>query len=407
MPEPWSTLLTFTLALASALIAVFVVSAIASLIVRTASRHRAWATTLIKRARWPFRVTLLAVGVWVAVAISFPDAEWREVADHALLIALISSGAWLVCQLLLFVADLSLSHYSMDVPDNRVARRLHTQLQIVRRLVVVIVVIVAIGASLLTFDGVRAVGASVLASAGIVSIVAGLAAQSVLANVFAGVQLAFSEAIRVDDVVVVEGEWGRIHEITLTYVVVMTWDQRTVVLPCNYFTSTPFQNWTKYGSELVGAVEFDVDWRVSTDGMRNRLSQVLAETPLWDGRTEVLQVTDATGGMVRVRVLVSSADSAALWDLRCVVRESLVEWVRDQDVSSLPTQRVLVGEPIQNPRPHRGAEAPAESRERAGLFSGTADGEARASEFTAAIPVVQSEDPDSREHPLADPSRDD
>ncbi len=407
MPEPWSTLLTFTLALAGALIAVFIVSAVASLIVRTAARHRAWAATLITRARWPFRVTLLVVGVWIAVAISFTDASWRSIVDHTLLIALISSGAWLVCQLLLFVADLSLSRYSMDVPDNRVARRLHTQLQIVRRLVVVIVVIVAIGAGLLTFDGVRAVGASVLASAGIVSIVAGLAAQSVLANVFAGVQLAFSEAIRVDDVVVVEGEWGRIHEITLTYVVVMTWDQRTVVLPCSYFTSTPFQNWTKYGSELVGSVEFDVDWRVSTDGMRSRLSQVLAETPLWDGRTEVLQVTDATGGMVRVRVLVSSADSAALWDLRCVVRESLVEWVREQDVSSLPVQRVLVGDPGQEARTDRGAEGPAESRERAGLFSGTADGEARASEFTAAIPVVQSDDPDSREHPLADPTRDD
>ena len=410
MPEPWSTLLTFSLALVGALIIVFVVSALASLIVRVTARGRDWAAILIRRARWPFRVVLLIIGVWIAVAVSFADVAWRPIADHALLIALISAGAWLVCQLLLFVADLSLSRYRIDVPDNRVARRLHTQLQIVRRLVVVIVVIVAIGAILLTFDGVRAVGASVLASAGIVSIVAGLAAQSVLANVFAGVQLAFSEAIRVDDVVVVEGEWGRIHEITLTYVVVMTWDQRTVVLPCSYFTSTPFQNWTKYGSELVGAVEFDVDWRVSTDGMRNRLSQVLAETPLWDGRTEVLQVTDATGGMVRVRVLVSAADSAALWDLRCVVRESLVEWVRDQDVSSLPVQRVLIGDPGDGGRREPSAESSPEARDRAGLFSGTADGEARASEFTAAIPVQSPEREGSAhhviEHPLTDPARD-
>ena len=410
MPEPWSTLLTFSLALVGALIIVFVLSALASLIVRVTARGRDWAAILIRRARWPFRVALLIIGVWIAVAVSFADVAWRPIADHALLIALISAGAWLVCQLLLFVADLSLSRYRIDVPDNRVARRLHTQLQIVRRLVVVIVVIVAIGAILLTFDGVRAVGASVLASAGIVSIVAGLAAQSVLANVFAGVQLAFSEAIRVDDVVVVEGEWGRIHEITLTYVVVMTWDQRTVVLPCSYFTSTPFQNWTKYGSELVGSIEFDVDWRVSTDGMRNRLSQVLADTPLWDSRTEVLQVTDATGGMVRVRVLVSAPDSAALWDLRCVVRESLVEWVRDQDVSSLPVQRVLVGDPGDGRRREPSAESSPESRDRAGLFSGTADGEARASEFTAAIPVQSPEREGSEhpliEHPLTDPARD-
>jgi small-conductance mechanosensitive channel len=406
MPEPWSTLLTFSLALVGALILVFAVSALASLLVRVAARGRDWASILIRRARWPFRVALLVVGVWIAVAVSFADVSWRTVVDHALLIALISAGAWLVCQLLLFVADLSLSRYRIDVPDNRVARRLHTQLQIVRRLVVVIVVIVAIGAILLTFDGVRAVGASVLASAGIVSIVAGLAAQSVLANVFAGVQLAFSEAIRVDDVVVVEGEWGRIHEITLTYVVVMTWDQRTLVLPCSYFTSTPFQNWTKYGSELVGSVEFDVDWRVSTDGMRARLSRVLAETPLWDGRTEVLQVTDATGGLVRVRVLVSAADSAALWDLRCVVRESLVEWVRDQDVSSLPVQRVLVGDPGDGRRHEPAAGETPEARDRAGLFSGTADGEARASEFTAAIPV-QSPEREGSEHPLTNPARDD
>lgn len=405
MPEPWSTLLTFGAALLGALIIVFAISALASFIVRIAARGRDWAAILIRRARWPFRSALLIVCVWVAVAVSFPDVSWRALADHGLLIALISAGAWLVCQLLLFAADVSLSRYRIDVPDNRVARRLHTQLQIVRRLVVVIVVIVAIGAILLTFDGVRAVGASVLASAGIVSIVAGLAAQSVLANVFAGVQLAFSEAIRVDDVVVVEGEWGRIHEITLTYVVVMTWDQRTVVLPCSYFTSTPFQNWTKYGSELVGSVEFDVDWRVSTDGMRTRLSQVLAETPLWDGRTEVLQVTDATGGLVRVRVLVSSADSAALWDLRCVVRESLVEWVRDQDGSSLPVQRVLVGDPGEGRRPDPAAGSVPEARDRAGLFSGTADGEARASEFTAAIPV-QSSERDDPEHPLAAPARD-
>jgi hypothetical protein len=273
--------------------------------------------------------------------------------------------------------------------------------------VVVVVVLVAIGAILLTFDGVRAVGASLLASAGIASIVAGLAAQSVLANVFAGVQLAFSEAIRVDDVVVVEGEWGRIREITLTYVVVMTWDERTVVLPCTYFTTKPFQNWTKYGSALIGAIELDVDWRVSTDAMRTELDRVLEGTDLFDGRTKVLQVTEATGGLVRVRVLASAHDSAALWDLRCLVREELVEWVRDQDQGALPRQRVLIGDPVGEgagegradaaPRADRSAGAP---RDRAGLFSGSDEGDQRASEFTAAIPVIES---DGEDHGLARP----
>jgi len=411
----WETMLVFVIALVIAVIATFVVSAIASIIVRAASRHRDWAGILIRRARWPFRTVLFIAGAWISIAFAFPDASWRPPVDHAFLIAMIAAGAWLVAQSFLFLADLGVSRYRIDVADNRVARRVHTQFQIVRRLVVVVIVILAVGAILLTFPGVRAVGASVLASAGIASIVAGLAAQSVLANMFAGIQIAFSEAIRVDDVVVVEGEWGRIREITLTYVVVVTWDERTVVLPCTYFTTKPFQNWTKYGSALIGSVELDVDWRISTDAMRDELDRVLEGTELFDGRTKVLQVTEATGGLVRVRVLVSAADSAALWDLRCLVREDLVEWIREQDAGALPQQRVLVGaDRAHGAREVEGTRAgePADSgssatgrspestpepkpvtgpTNRAGLFSGTADGEQRASEFTQAIPV---QDPD-------------
>ncbi|GAA1060590.1 mechanosensitive ion channel family protein [Agromyces bracchium] len=420
MPDAttWETVMVFAIALVIAIVATFVISAIASIIVRAVARRRDWAGILIRRARWPFRTVLLVGGTWIAIALAFPDAGWRPPVDHAFLIGMIAAGAWLVAQLFLFLADLGVSRYRMDVADNRVARRVHTQFQIVRRLVVVVIVILAVGAILLTFPGVRAVGASVLASAGIASIVAGLAAQSVLANMFAGIQIAFSEAIRVDDVVVVEGEWGRIREITLTYVVVVTWDERTVVLPCTYFTTKPFQNWTKYGSALIGSVELDVDWRISTDAMREELDRILEGEELFDGRTKVLQVTEATGGLVRVRVLVSAADSAALWDLRCLVREDLVEWIREQDAGALPQQRVLVGaEPADRTEAieravQRGAtdaaaepdrpvgEAP-ESRPatgsmpRAGLFSGTADGEQRASEFTQAIPVQRADEGDA------------
>ncbi|MGR2752652.1 mechanosensitive ion channel family protein [Agromyces arachidis] len=398
MPDisTWEPAVVFAIALVAVAIGVFVISAIASVIVRAVARRRGWAAILIRRLRWPFRTVLLVVGVWIAIAAAFPEGEWRPGVEHAMLIALIAAGAWLVAQLLLFLADVGERRYDVGVADNRVARRVHTQLQVVRRLAVVVVVLVAIGAALLTFDGVRAVGASLLASAGIASIVAGLAAQSVLANVFAGVQLAFSEAIRVDDVVVVEGEWGRIREITLTYVVVMTWDERSVVLPCTYFTTKPFQNWTKYGSALIGSVELDVDWRVSTDAMREELDRVLEGNDLFDGRTKVLQVTEATGGLVRVRVLVSAHDSAALWDLRCLVREELVEWIREQDRAALPAQRVLVGGRPDEPLVEARADAATPSRstdeqptrERAGLFSGSEEAEQRASEFTAAIPVV-------------------
>lgn len=405
MPDisTWEPAAVLAVALVAVAASVFVISAIASLVVRAVARRRDWAGILIRRARWPFRTLLLVAGLAIAIAVAFPDEPWRPALDHAMLIVLIAAGAWLVAQMLLFLADVGERRYDVGVADNRVARRVHTQLQVVRRLVVVIVVLVAIGAILLTFDGVRAVGASLLASAGIASIVAGLAAQSVLANVFAGVQLAFSEAIRVDDVVVVEEEWGRIREITLTYVVVMTWDERTVVLPCTYFTTKPFQNWTKYGSAVIGAVELDVDWRVSTDAMREELDRVLEGTDLFDGRTKVLQVTDATGGLVRVRVLVSADDSAALWDLRCLVREELVEWVREQDRDAMPTQRVLLGEPADESRRGVGATDAAGAaphptepvpRERAGLFSGSEEGEQRASDFTAAIPLQDASEQD-------------
>ncbi|BDZ55114.1 mechanosensitive ion channel family protein [Agromyces marinus] len=390
MPDAsdWEHLLLFVISLGVAALAAFLVSTIAALILRAAARRSDRVGILIRRARWPFRTVLLLAGTWIATAISFPEAPWRPAVDHAYLIAMIAAGAWLVAQSFLFLADLGVSRYRLDVADNRVARRIHTQFQIIRRLVVVVIVVVAIGAILLTFPGVRAVGASVLASAGIASIVAGLAAQSVLSNMFAGIQIAFSEAIRVDDVVVVEGEWGRIREITLSYVVVVTWDDRTLVLPCTYFTTKPFENWTKYGSDLIGAVEFDVDWRVSTDAMREELDRILAGTDLFDGRTSVIQVTDATGGLVRVRVTVSADDSAALWDLRCLVREELVEWLRDEDAAALPQQRVIVGREASEPRSTPGATP------RAGLFSGTADGENRASEFTQAIPVQRADEPE-------------
>jgi hypothetical protein len=300
----------------------------------------------------------------------------------------IVAAAWLVCALAIFFEDLGLRRYRVDVADNRVARRVRTQVLIIRRLTVVAIVVVAIGAVLLTFPGARTAGASVLASAGLVSIVAGLAAQSTLANVFAGMQLAFSDAIRVDDVVIVETEWGRVEEITLTYVVVHIWDDRRMVLPSTYFTTTPFQNWTRTKSELLGAVELDLDWRATPALMREELDRILAGTELWDGRVAVLQVTDAVGGYVRIRVLVSAVDAPTLFDLRCLVRERLVTFLHETSPQSLPRTRVQLVDPREQDegitaRPARGTEA-----EPTGLFSGNAQGDSRASRFTGPISTV-------------------
>src|SRR3712207_6783548 len=192
----------------------------------------------------------------------------------------------------------------------------------------------------MTFPGARAAGTSLFASAGVVSVIAGLAAQSTLANVFAGLQLAFTDAIRVDDVVVVEGEWGRIEEITMTYVVVHLWDDRRLIMPSTYFTTTPFQNWTRRAADLLGTVELDLDWSVPVDEMRQELTRLLESTDLWDHRVGVLQVTEATGGYVRVRALASAVDAPTLFDLRCHVREELVDWLQRTHPGALPRARV-------------------------------------------------------------------
>jgi hypothetical protein len=307
---------------------------------------------------------------------------------QAFRVALIVSLSWLVASLAISFEDLGLARYRLDQPDNRVARRLRTQVLIIRRLTVAIVVIVATGAILLGFPGVEAVGASVLASAGLVSVVAGLAAQSTLANVFAGIQLAFSDALRVDDVVVVEKQWGRIEEITLSYVVVHIWDDRRMVLPSTYFTTTPFENWTRRNSELLGSVDFDLDWRVTPGQMRAELDRILDRTALWDGRVKVLQITDAIGGFVHVRVLVSAVDAGSLFDLRCLVREDLIAWLHEKSPQSIPRTRVQHVD--EEPRSAFSTSTSGAS----GLFTGEHADAGRAALFTSSIPVVDPGDAD-------------
>lgn len=392
MLDPW---LQFAVTLAVAVVLAIVVTAVVTFAVRLIARRHSWPGDLVRRARRPFRAVVLLIAVWAGIALAFPAElreEWMPVVTQTLTILIIAASAWLLSAMVSFATDVTLGRHRIDVPDNRVARRIRTQMLIVRRLALVLIVVVAIGAMLLTFPAVRTVGASLLASAGIASIVAGLAAQTVLANIFAGVQLVFSDALRVDDVVVVEGEWGRIGEITLSYVVVDLWDDRRLVLPCTHFTTQPFENWTRQGSELLGAVELDVDWRVSPARMRRHLDAIVADLDLWDGRTAVLQVTDAVGGLVRVRILVTARDAPTLFDLRCHVREAMVLWIQQSMPAAVPVQRVLVAEaaPGVDEKDHRAGETP--TGQTPGLFTGSAEAEERASSFTQAIPVIAADD---------------
>jgi hypothetical protein len=219
-----------------------------------------------------------------------------------------------------------------------------------------------------------------------VSIIAGLAAQSTLGNVIAGMQLAFSGAIRVDDVVIANDEWGRIEEITLTYVVVHVWDDRRLVLPSTYFTTTPFENWTRTSSQLMQSVDFDLDWMVDPGAMRDEMHRILARTTLWDGRVAVLQVTDAVGGMIHVRILVTAVDAPTLFDLRCFVREEMIRWLHERQPEALPRTRVLMTEPGE--AAERTRRRPAQSdRDDRELFGGSKEAEARGKDFTGPVRV--------------------
>jgi len=328
-------------AVAAGVVVAFVLGTVISAVVRRAGRRSELARDLSRRLRRPDRAVLTVVAVWVAVRLT-TDAStpWRPAVEHLLLIALILAGAWWVGAIAFVLEDSALQRYRMDTADNRHARRVRTQITVLRRLTVAVIVVCAVAGILLTFPAARAAGASLLASAGLISIVAGLAAQTSLANVFAGMQIAFTDAIRVDDVVVLEGEWGRIEEITMTYVVVHLWDDRRLIMPSTYFTTTPFQNWTRRAADLLGTVELDLDFEVPVGPMRAELRRLLALTDLWDERVGILQVTDAVGGLVRVRALVSAHDAPTLFDLRCFVREGLVDWLQRAAPQGLPRTRL-------------------------------------------------------------------
>jgi small-conductance mechanosensitive channel len=284
--------------------------------------------------------------------------------------------------------DMALARWRTDVPDNLKSRRIKTQVVMLRRVTVAAIVVITIGVMLMTFPDIRALGASVLASAGVISVVAALAAQSTLGNVFAGLQLAFSDAIRVDDVVVVEQEWGRIEEITLTYVVVQIWDDRRLILPTSYFTTKPFQNWTRTSSAVLGTAEIDVDWATPVEPVRAELQQVCEGSDLWNGKVCVLQVTEATDGRIRLRALVSANDAAALWDLRCLVRERLVAWIWQHQRTAVPRMRAEVEQARAVPAQTDGRHLPYADAGGDRVFSGGEDGDARGAVFGGPVPVA-------------------
>jgi len=379
--------LTALLAVVVAVGAAIVLAEAIHLLVVRLGRRSPLLADLARTARRPFRAALIIYAVQQTLRTGVDNFAGRGGILHLLVLGVIAAVAWLVAAFLLVLEDVALARWRTDVADNLKARRLKTQVVILRRVTVAAIVVVTLGVMLITFPAVRALGASVIASAGLISVIAALAAQSTLGNVFAGLQLAFSDAVRIDDVVVVEEEWGKIEEITLTYVSVAIWDDRRLILPSSYFTTKPFQNWTRTGSAVLGTAEIDVDWATAVEPLRAELRAVCEGTDLWDGRVCVLQVTDAIGGMIRLRALVSAHDAPSLWDLRCLVRERLVAWVWENQQGSLPRLRTTftaeraAAEPTAEPTAEPGATTEPEAKEDARVFSGGDDGDDRGSRF--------------------------
>jgi len=300
---------------------------------------------LVKHSAGPGRliIPLLAVS-FVPTIVKFP-AGILPLFKQTLALLWIVGVAWLVIKLAYAVEDLILSQYALDVRDNLAARRIHTQIQILKKVVIVVVVILALATVLMTFEKVRQLGTTLLASAGIVGIIVGIAAQKSIATLFAGLQMAITQPIRIDDVVIVENEWGRIEEITLTYVVVRIWDLRRLIVPITYFLEKPFQNWTRISADILGTVFLYVDYTVPVEAVRTELRRIVENSPLWDGQVCVLQVTNATERTVELRALMSAADSSNAWGLRCEVREKLIEFIRQNYPDGLPKVRAELREP--------------------------------------------------------------
>jgi small-conductance mechanosensitive channel len=274
---------------------------------------------------------------------------------HILLIGFIGLIGWMSKSAVHIWMIVYLRRYKLDAEDNLLARKHVTQSKIMKRIADLLIVIVAIAAALMTFEPVRQYGVSLLASAGVAGIVLGLALQPVLKNLFAGIQLAITQPIRIDDALLVEGEWGNVEEITSTYVVVKLWDWRRMILPLSYFMEKPFQNWTRESSSLIGTVMIYLDYSVPVASLRSKVEEIAAASSLWDRRVVNVAVTDFRETVLEIRILVSASSAGRTFDLRCEVREKLIAFIQQDYPKALPQLRMDMRDLAPNPAVQRQA----------------------------------------------------
>ena len=351
--ENWRELLLGGGLLLAAVLAGILLDLLLSLIIRVvlgkgARRGGLILRSVIRHVRAPVRLALPLLAVSVVLPfLQLPEGPLGLLRNGISILAILTVS-WIVVRSASVLEDYLYERYKLDSEDNLKARKIHTQMVYLKRVFAVIVGVIALALILMNFEKVRQLGTTILASAGILGIVLGFASQRSIALLFAGFQVALTQPIRIDDVVIVENEWGRIEEITLTYVVVRIWDKRRLIVPTTYFIEKPFQNWTRVSSDILGTVYIYTDYTFPVDALRKELTRLLEESRLWDKKVNVLQVTDATEQTVELRALMSAADSPTAWDLRVHVREKLIRFLQEKYPQHLPRTRVEM-----SPRPTR------------------------------------------------------
>lgn len=292
---------------------------------------------LLRKHYFPSLTIFLGLFLYDTLAFAYDLEVYDKFLDTAILLSL----TWVIAKTIRVVVMIVNRKYDyINARDNIKERSIHTQAIFLEKVLVAMVWIVGVAFALLSYDQVKGLGTKLLASAGIASVVLGFAAQKGLANLIAGFTIAFTQPIRIDDVVIVEGEWGRIEEITMTYVVVKIWDKRRLVLPVTYFTQRPFQNWTRSSSELIGAVVFWADYNLDVERLREDIRPIIEESPYYDGQEWGLQVTDADKDGMQIRILVHAPDASDAWDFRCEIREKALALIQSTQPRALPRLRL-------------------------------------------------------------------
>ena len=308
---------------------------------KTAAELKIRPWNMIKKILLPMLFFMVMVMARINLPLIIPLKQNQVyVLNHILNIGFVIALCWLLIRLIKVGVDYIGSRYLINIPDNLNARKVHTQLRVIEKILLVMVLIISFSTFLMTFEKIRQFGTSLLASAGIVGIILGFAAQKSIATFFAGLQIAITQPFRIDDVVIVENEWGWIEEINLTYIVVRIWDLRRLIVPPSYFIDKPFQNWTRTSASILGTVFIYADYKAPIQAIRDELQRILYDTDLWDKKVCNLQITNASNQTIEIRALMSASTSPIAWDLRCLVREKLIVFLQKNYPESLPRYRI-------------------------------------------------------------------